>query len=133
MGTGRNVCPPEWAVQLTNLIQNLGPIGHPGYTGLQLQPLCDGAGVTVGYGAAVYSGATQQATMLYFDLERQPVATLGPNLQPCVADTTISHALAFSAGTFTSIVNGAAAGVALRGNMLQSLGGVSLGYLLPVG
>ena len=86
MGTGRNVCPPEWAVQLTELIQTLGAglaSTQGGCTGLNLQPLCDAAGVTVGYGAAVYNCATNVVTVLKFDAELQPVATLATNLHPC--------------------------------------------------
>lgn len=84
MSTGRNSCPPEWATQLTNLIGAISgaPSGHP-VTGLPLQPLCDAAGVTVGYAAAVYNGGTNQVTVLRFDANLQPVATLATNLHPC--------------------------------------------------
>ena len=80
MSTGRNSCPPEWATQLTNLI---GAIGGGGVAGLPLQPLCDDAGVTVGYAAAVYNGGTNQVTVLRFDANLQPVTTLATNLHPC--------------------------------------------------
>jgi len=74
-------------VQLTKLIQSLGA-GAFGelsraVTGLPLQPLCDSAGLTVGYAAAVYNGASQQVTVLRFDAELQPVATLVTGLHPC--------------------------------------------------
>jgi hypothetical protein len=80
MSTGRSSCPPEWATQLTNLIQ---AIGGGGVAGLSLQPLCDAAGVTVGYAAAVYNASTNQVTVLRFNAELQPVATLATNLRPC--------------------------------------------------
>lgn len=55
--------------------------------GLPLQPLCDAAGVTVGYAAAVYNGATNQVTVLRFDANLQPLPegtrTLATNLHPC--------------------------------------------------
>jgi hypothetical protein len=80
MSTGRSSCPPEWATQLMNLIQ---AIGGGGVAGLPLQPLCDAAGVTVGYAAAVYNAGTNQVTVLRFNAELQPVATLATNLHPC--------------------------------------------------
>ncbi len=80
MSTGRNTCPPDWAIQLTNLIQ---AVAGGGCAGLPLLPLCDANGVTVGYGAAVYNGANHQVTVLKFDATLQPVATLATNLHPC--------------------------------------------------
>jgi hypothetical protein len=102
---------------------------------LPLQPLCDAAGVTVGYAAAVYNAATGQSTILRFDANLQPLATLPTGLGSCAGGggtTTITNALAFGGGVLTSIVNGQSAAVPLRGQILQSLGGVSLGYLLPM-
>jgi hypothetical protein len=91
MSTGRSSCPPEWATQLMNLIQ---AIGGGGVAGLPLQPLCDVAGVTVGYAAAVYNAGTNQVTVLRFDANLQPVATLATNLRPCPTggcDPTAQH------------------------------------------
>jgi hypothetical protein len=79
MSTGRKSCPPDWAVALTDLIGTL----QGGCTALPLQPLCDAAGVTVGYAAAVYNCATNQVTVLRFNAELQPVTTLVTGLAPC--------------------------------------------------
>lgn len=131
MSTGRNSCPPDWVMQLANAIGS----GGSGAGGLPLQPLCDAAGVTVGYAAAVYNAATGQSTILRFDANLQPLATLPTGLGSCAGGggtTTITNALAFGGGVLTSIVNGQSAAVPLRGQILQSLGGVSLGYLLPM-
>ena len=65
-----------------NLIQ---AIGGGGVAGLPLQPLCDAAGITVGYAAAVYNAGTNQVTVLRFDANLQPVATLATHLHPCPA------------------------------------------------
>ena len=62
------------------------------------------------------------------DATRTPVAC------PCgsTGTTPATNVLTFANGTLTSIVNGQSAAVALRGQILQSLGGVQLGYLLPL-
>ena len=63
-------------------------------------------------------------------------ATGTPVACPCNSNggTTppATNVLTFANGTLTSIVNGQSAAVALRGQILQSLGGVPLGYLLPL-
>jgi len=44
----------------------------------------------------------------------------------------VANALTFVNGVLTSVVNGQSAAIPLRDNQLQSLGGVPLGYLLPL-
>jgi len=63
MSTGRNVCPPEWALNLNALITALqaAPVQ------LQPTPFCDGAGVVQGYVALIYQPATGTITTLHFD------------------------------------------------------------------
>lgn len=131
MSTGRNSCPPEWAVHLTNLINALP--GANACAPLTLLPLCDPAGEVGGFVATLYNCTTGQITTLRFDMNLQVVAALPPNLQPCTSgnSATISNSLAFADGLLTSIVNGVAATISLRGELLQSLGGIPLGYLLP--
>ena len=57
-----------------------------------------------------------------------------PMACPCDDDLggTVTNVLSLINGSLTSTVNGVAASVALRGDILQSLGGVQLGYLLPL-
>ena len=61
-------------------------------------------------------------------------ATGTPVACPCVSGgtTPATNALTLVNGVLTSVVNGQGAAVPLRGPMLQSLGGVQLGYLLPL-
>ncbi len=61
-------------------------------------------------------------------------ATGTPIACPCDSNgtTPATNALTFVNGVLTSVVNGQSAAVPLRGNQLQSLGGVPLGYLLPL-
>jgi hypothetical protein len=61
-------------------------------------------------------------------------ATGTPVACPCESSgtTPATNALIFVNGVLTSIVNGQSAAVPLRGQILQSLGGVRLGYLLPL-
>lgn len=61
-------------------------------------------------------------------------ATGTPVACPCDSgDTTPAiNVLTFNNGVLTSVVSGQSAAVPLRGQMLQSLGGVQLGYLLPL-
>ena len=63
MSTGRNACPPEWALNLNNLIAALqaAPVQ------LQPTPFCDAAGVVQGYVALIYQPATGTITTLHFD------------------------------------------------------------------
>lgn len=49
-----------------------------------------------------------------------------------LAAPATTHTLTFSNGELTSVVNGVQQVLNLRGSMLQSLGGVNLGYLLPL-
>jgi hypothetical protein len=62
-------------------------------------------------------------------------ATGTPVACPCGnggGGTPATNVLTFANGTLTSVVNGQSAAVVLRGQLLQSLGGVQLGYLLPL-
>lgn len=130
MSTGRNSCPPEWAVQLTNLINALP--GANACAPLSLLPLWDPAGGVGGFAATLYNCTTGQVTTLRFDPNLQPVAALPANLQPGTSGkSAVTNSLSLANGILTSTVNGGGAAVALRGEPLQSLGGVSLGYLLP--
>lgn len=53
---------------------------------------------------------------------------------PCdsAGNSPVANALTFVGGVLTSMVNGQSAAVPLRGQLLQSLGDVQLGYLLPL-
>lgn len=104
MSTGRNTCPPEWAIQLTNLIQALA---GSNCAGLPLLPLCDPNGVTVGYAAAVYNGATNQVTVLKFDANLQPVATLAANPYPCPTGSCLPTAQHFQTSDLVCVDTGA--------------------------
>lgn len=81
MSTGRATCPPDWAVQLTNLINAIANTNA--CTGLPLLPLCDATGATVGFAAAIYNCMANQVTVLKFDANLQPVTTLATDLHPC--------------------------------------------------
>lgn len=61
-------------------------------------------------------------------------ATGTPIACPCDSSgtTPATNALTFVNGMLTSLVNGQSAAVPLRGQILQSVGGVQLGYLLPL-
>lgn len=104
MSTGRNTCPPDWAIQLTNLIQ---AIGSGGVAGLPLLPLCDATGATVGFAAAVYNGGTNQVTVLRFTAELQPVATLATNLHPCPTGSCPPTAQHFQTNDLVCVAVGA--------------------------
>jgi hypothetical protein len=104
MSTGRNICPPEWAIQLTNLIQ---AIAGGGCAGLPLLPLCDANGVSVGYAAAVYNGASNQVTVLKFDANLQPVSSLATNLHPCPTGSCPPTAQHFQTSDLVCVDTGA--------------------------
>lgn len=95
--------------------------------------------VTQATNSILFSGTGESGSPLQADLKVDAlvgnllkVTAAGVKVDPADVVALTTNTLGFSGGTLTSTVTGVAATAALRGDQVQDLFGVNIGYLLPL-